>query len=107
MTQYNNHHQQQQQHSGTKSLIGSEVNHNPVGIHQPIHLNHPVSTNNSSASQSGHHLYNNNNNNGYTSTNSHVGETTHSAGGQLTCDSSDFNFLSSLAGDISEYYELT
>ena len=103
MAQYNNHHQQQQQHSGTKSHVASEVNlSHSVGIHQPIHLNHP--TNNSSV-QSGHHL--NYNNNTYASNNTHGAESTHSAAGQLACDSSDFNFLSSLAGDICEYYELT
>jgi hypothetical protein len=107
MTQYNNHHQQQQQQQqpGTKSLVSaSEVNlSHPVGIHQPIHLTQPTHNGNV---QSGHHL--NYNNNSYAgSNNSHGAESTHSAAGQLACDSSDFNFLSSLAGDISEYYELT
>jgi hypothetical protein len=107
MTQYNNHHQQQQQQQqpGTKSLVSaSEVNlSHTVGIHQPIHLTQPTHNGNV---QSGHHL--NYNNNSYAgSNNSHGAESTHSAAGQLACDSSDFNFLSSLAGDISEYYELT
>lgn len=98
------YHHQQQQHSGTKSLISSEVNTNhPVGIHQPVHPTQTVSINNPSSSVNGHlHHYNST----YVS-NPHGSEGTHTQGGQLACDSSDFNFLSSLTGDISEYYELT
>ena len=81
-------HPQQQQHS--VHAAKTEVNVNlPVVTHQPVHPH------------SGHH---------YTY---HEDQATDSAavttavGQQIACDSSDFNFLSSLAGDISEYYELT
>lgn len=98
------YHHNQQQHSGTKSLIPGEVSMSQsVGIHQPIHSNHPVAANNTSSSLNGNlHHYNNT----YVS-NPHGSEATHTTGGQQICDSSDFNFLSNLTGDISEYYELT
>lgn len=90
--------QQQQQHPGTihpatKSL--GEVNNMNVGIHQAGH-----SVTSSNAAISGQH---------YNSYHEEVTDSTSvTAGGQqIPCDSSDFNFLSSLAGDISEYYELT
>ncbi|KAI9554504.1 putative homeotic Proboscipedia protein [Daphnia sinensis] len=98
------YHHNQQQHSGTKSLISNEVSMTQsVGIHQPIHSNHPVAaTNNPSNSLNGNlHHYNN------TYVSAHGSDATHTTGGQQICDSSDFNFLSTLTGDISEYYELT
>ncbi|XP_057375217.1 homeotic protein proboscipedia-like [Daphnia carinata] len=98
------YHHSQQQHSGTKSLIPGEVSMSQsVGIHQPIHSNQPVATNNSSSGLNGNLPHYNNT---YVS-NPHGGEATHTTGGQQICDSSDFNFLSNLTGDISEYYELT